>query len=270
MTMAQSFQTRQRKFALQKFFILFLISIFSTLTINAQSSSTPQKTRSTLVQVSTYSALEIGMFNGDMTIAQLKQVGDFGIGTFNGMDGELIGLDGKFYQAKVDSTVVLADTTLIIPYAVVHFFQSRHQEFLKKSFKTYDELKAYLTAQFPTDNNPAAFKIAGTFSYIKLRSIPKQSEPYPLLAKVIAQQTIFEFKDIKGTLVGYRIPEYLNSLNWAGYHLHFISEDKIRGGHMLECNLDEGKVDFNEFDCVSFLIPQVPSFQKLDFKKEQK
>ena len=248
------------------FFGFILAITFGCTTI----SLAQKKNHTAMIQVSTYPALQMGMFNGDVTYAQLKEAGDFGLGTFNNIDGEMVALDGKFYQAKTDGSVNLADTTWKTPFATVHFFKSDRQVILKDSIQGYDQLRTYLTRQFPTDNNPAAFKIAGTFSYLKLRSVPKQSEPFPTLAEVVAKQTTFEFRNIKGTLVGYRVPEYLAAINWPGYHLHFISDDRQHAGHMLECSLIEAIIAMDEFDSVTFLIPQTANFQKKDFSKTQK
>ena len=85
--------------------------------------------------------------------------------------------------------------------------------------------------------NPNVFvavKIKGTFEYIKTRSVPAQKKPYPLLSEIIKIQPIFERQQIKGTLVGFRTPSFSAGLNPVGYHLHFLSEDKSMGGHLLE------------------------------------
>jgi acetolactate decarboxylase len=226
----------------------------------------PRPDQSTVVQVSTYPALGLGMYDGDLTYAQLKQISDFGIGTFDGMDGEMVALDGTFYQAKVDGSVRPAAPTMECPFATVHFFHGDRQVALS-ALQTYDQLKARLDSYLPLPNRPYAFKITGTFAYLKLRSIPKQNTPFPPLANVIAQQTVFEHHNIKGTLVGYWFPEYLADLNVAGYHLHFISEDKQHGGHMLDCSLTEATAEIGDLDSVLLLIPQTETFQKIDWTK---
>ena len=125
----------------------------------------------------------------------------------------------------------------------------------------------YVSGAFPVI---ASFKITGTFAYLKLRSIPKQNTPFPPLTSVIAQQTVFEHRDIKGTLVGYWFPDYLASLNATGYHLHFISTDKQKAGHMLDCSLTEAVALIDDLDSVQLLIPQTEAFQKIDWSKVPK
>jgi len=255
---------------LPKFICKKLSSIaFIIAALSACSHLMPQQTQSPVIQVSTYPALAQGMYDGDLTYARLKQIADFGIGTFDGMDGEMVALDGIFYQAKIDGSVHPAAPTLECPFATVHFFHNDRQIALS-ALQTYDQLKARLDPYLTTPNRPYAFKITGTFAYLKLRSIPKQNTPFPPLTSVIAQQTVFEHRNIRGTLVGYWFPDYLASLNAIGYHLHFISDDKQKAGHMLDCSLTEAVALIDDLDSVQLLIPQTPAFQKIDWSKVPK
>jgi acetolactate decarboxylase len=249
---------------------IFLACLMAGLLGCASVAPAPTKTYSAMTQVSTYPALDIGLYAGDVTYAQLEQAGDFGIGTFNDIDGEMIALDGKFYQAKADGSVHLADKTMKAPFAMVHFFQSKQQMVLKEPQHNYDQLKTTLSQQLPSANRPYAFRIAGVFAYLKIRSVPKQNEPYPPLKEVIARQAIFELRHIKGTLVGYWMPQYLAGLNVPGYHLHFVADDKRIGGHMLDCSLTAATVDIDHLDSLKLLIPPSAAFQSVDFTRAPK
>jgi acetolactate decarboxylase len=101
-----------------------------------------------------------------------------------------------------------------------------------------------------------AWKISGTFSYMKTRSVPKQAEPYPSLAEATANQKVFEFHDVQGTLVGVWCPEYVQGVNVAGYHLHFLTADAQAGGHVLECALQEGTAAADVTTEFVMLLPQ--------------
>ena len=223
----------------------------------------------TLTQVSTYPALQLGQFDGDVTFAQLEQSGDFGLGTFDGLDGEMIALDGVFYQAKADGSVVVADKALQTPFADVHFFHSNQQIQLKEPLQNFDQLKAYLTKQLPSPNRPYGIKISGTFPALKWRSVPKQPEPFPTLADAVTRQVTFEQQNIKATLVGYALPEYLGGIAAAGYHFHYISDDKQHGGHVLDISLANATVDIDYLESVKLLIPQNATFQQTNFVKPQ-
>jgi len=53
---------------------------------------------------------------------------------------------------------------------------------------------------------------------------------------VIEEQHVFDFHNARGTLVGFRFPDFAEGLEVGGYHLHFISDDGSRGGHVLSCS----------------------------------
>ena len=152
-----------------------------------------------------------------------------GIGTFNGLDGEMIGLDGAFYQIKADGIAYLVDGSMRTPFAVVTFFESDQMVWLDKA-SDYKELEKYLDDLLPTPNIFYALKIEGIFEYIRTRSVPRQNKPYAPLVEVIKNQPIFEFHQVKGTMVGFCYPGYAKGINVPGYHLHFITEDRKEGG----------------------------------------
>ena len=51
-----------------------------------------------LFQVSTSRALVEGVFGGCLTVKDLKQHGDFGLGTYEQLDGEMIMLEGRCFR----------------------------------------------------------------------------------------------------------------------------------------------------------------------------
>ena len=101
---------------------------------------------------------------------------------------------------------------------------------------------------------------------MKTRSVPKQEEPYPTLSEVTANQPVFEFQDAKGTLVGLWCPEYVQGLNAAGFHLHFLTEDKQAGGHVLGCVLKEGTAAVDVTTEFAMLLPQNGHFAQTDLR----
>ena len=222
-----------------------------------------------LTQISTLSALQLGLYDGDVTFAQLAQMGDFGVGTFDGVDGEMIALDGKFYQARVDGSVQEAAPTTETPFADVHFFQRTQTLTVTQPLTNFVALQAYLTTQLPSPNQPYALKISGTFPSLKIRSVAQQQAPYPPLAEVVAQQTVFDLSNISGTLVGYFMPDYLTGVTAVGYHFHFISDDRQHGGHLLDLALTSATVDVDPVEQVKLVIPQTALFQDADFTPEQ-
>lgn len=184
-------------------------------------------------QVSTLEALNNGVYEGAANFGELKVQGNFGLGTFEGLDGELVVLDGKFYQIKTDGVAYPVRDEMQTPFAAVTFF--RRERSLRLSSRTYQALQQEIDQQLPTQNLPYAIRIQGVFPYLKVRSVPKQRQPYSPLSDVVSQQqTVFELRNVQGTLVGFRMPQYLKSVNVAGYHFHFITSDRRAGGHLLD------------------------------------
>jgi acetolactate decarboxylase len=185
-------------------------------------------------QVSTIGALNAGVYEGATTIAELKQHGDFGLGTFEELDGEMVLLKGKVYQIKSDGIAYPAPDDIKTPFSAVTFFRKERSHHIPGQL-TYQALQQQISDLLSTQNLPHAIRIQGFFPYLKVRSIPKQTPPYPPLSEVVGkQQRVFELRNVRGTLVGFRLPQYLKSVNAVGYHLHFISSDHKIGGHLLD------------------------------------
>lgn len=194
----------------------------------------------TLFQLSTIQALLEGVYDGEMTCDELKKHGDFGVGTFNAVDGEMIELDGKFFQIKSDGVAYSVDGSMILPFATVTFFKPEKIVTLNKDFDL-NQVEQFIDHLLPTQNIFYAIKIEGNFKYIKTRSVPKQKKPYPRLIEALKNQPTFEFHNVKGVILGFYCPDYAKGINVPGYHLHFIDDEKKSGGHLLECQIESVK-----------------------------
>ena len=212
-------------------------------------------------QVSTLSALFRGVYDGAMTCGELKKRGDFGIGTLEGLDGEMVILDGKVYQAKVDGNVLTVGDEALTPFAVVAFFAADNKLSLE-SIDNFDSLQQNLEKVLSTRNIFYAFRIDGTFSYIKTRSVPKQEKPYRPVV-----QTVRETEDIKGTMVGFWCPGYARGINAPGFHFHFISDDRRIGGHVLDCRLVAGTAQVKYLTELNLVMPSTEGFWRANLPK---
>lgn len=204
-----------------------------------------------LVQFSLVSSLAAGDYTDGAPLRRLLAAGDFGVGTFDYLDGELILLDGKIYQALGDGTVRLANLDGASPFAAVTFFAADN-ELEHFSAATLDELDQALDEKLPHRNLPYAIRIDGEFPTLTLRSVPAQKPPFAPLVDVVKRQTTLEHKNVRGTLVGLRCPAWIGTLNVAGYHWHFLSDDRHIGGHVLGCELRDGRLRYDQ--CTSLLI----------------
>jgi acetolactate decarboxylase len=222
--------------------------------------------RDTLYQVSTLQALMDGGYDGLTTVADLRTRGDLGIGCFHALDGEMILLGGQFYRVPADGKVRPAVSQDTMPFAAVTFFEVENK-FPLTGGRTFEQCRNGLDNWLPTTNLPYALRITGRFTFVKTRSVPKQTKPYPPLAEIAAKQPTFDFHNIEGTMVGFRLPEYLGGVNLAGYHLHFLTKDKTGGGHVLDFTADKALIEVDACSRFYLVLPTDEAFQKADLSK---
>ncbi len=184
-----------------------------------------------LFQVSTIEALLHGAYDGDVTVAELAGRGDLGLGTFNALDGELVLTDGVLYRAAQDGSVHPAEPERRSPFALVTTFQPGVEIYLGVA----QDVDALLSQVAPQSPRCTAVRIEGRFEHVRLRSVGPQRKPYPPLTDVLAEQQVFDEDEIEGVVVGFCFPAHEGRLNIPGRHLHFLSSDRTRGGHVLSC-----------------------------------
>jgi acetolactate decarboxylase len=186
-----------------------------------------------LFQASTIGALLDGAHEGDVTFTELSQHGDLGLGTLNGLDGEMIAVDGAFYRADASGSVDEVDPAERTPFAVLTWFEPTVEVNVEEPLAN-DELIALMEEHLPAGAVACAVRIDGAFDLVHARSVPRQEPPYIPLSEVVGTQTVFDLRDVEGTIVGFRFPDYSEGLEVSGYHLHFVTADGTRGGHVLE------------------------------------
>ena len=186
-----------------------------------------------LFQASTIGALLEGRYDGDVTFAELAEHGDLGLGTLNALDGEMIALDGTFFRADVDGLIGEIDPEARTPFAVVVPFEPT-QEMSFSAPVARDALLADLEKLIPAASGACALRIDGRFQAVRARSVPRQHPPYRPLAEVVEDQHVFDLGPGEGSIVGFRFPDHGEGIEVAGFHLHYISADRTRGGHVLD------------------------------------
>ncbi|MFA4922830.1 MAG: acetolactate decarboxylase [Ignavibacteriaceae bacterium] len=245
-----------------------LIKIFFSIFILTTILLPQKKDTNILYQYSVINALSASVYEGDLTVGELKKFGDFGLGTFNNIDGEMVVLDGKIYQIKTNGIPIEADKNLITPFAVVTFFRSDTTLEITNP-QTFQQIKQIIDAAVPSENYLYAVKISGEFNKVKTRSVPKQQKPFPDLASVIKDQATFEKKTVSGTVIGFKLPEFIDGVNVKDFHFHFLSTDKNFGGHLLDLAIEKGKIEIGiikEFRCQ---LPSTENYTKTKFVKEE-
>jgi len=214
--------------------------------------------RGLLYQVSTSSALVEGVYEGAVRIGDLRRHGNLGLGTFENLDGEMVIVDGHFFQVHSDGSVTEVGDEATSPFAVLTHFKPD----LKIVMKECLDLKS-LSLQFDqlrhSDNFFFALRVDGHFDFVRTRAMCRTHEGVPLV-KAAAAQPEFEFHDLIGILVGFWTPEYAKAMNVPGYHLHFLSSDHTRGGHLLECTGNELRLEIQREGNYRVALPENRDF----------
>jgi acetolactate decarboxylase len=241
--------------------LIFLLLIADALAqpLAQRPAGRPQPDRS-LFQVSTLDALLQGVFGASMTVGELRGHGDFGLGTYEGVDGEMVLLDGRFYQIRFDGSIAEAPDTARTPFAAVTNFRADTSFTVKGA--TMTQLSDLIDSMLPSKNLFYAIRVKGVFSVINTRSVAKQFVPYPPLSSVTATQALFTNSNIAGTAVDIRCPVYVSGINQTGHHFHFLSDNLKAGGHALSFTTGEVTVEVMTIRQHSTWLPGDEAFSK--------
>jgi acetolactate decarboxylase len=205
--------------------------------------------------VSTLDALIDRRFDGDMTLAELAGHGDHGIGTLNGLDGELVLDDGTFFQITVDGRAHAVPPDRLTPFALTTFFQADGSARLAGE-AARDEVEAAVARVAGSTQASIAIRLTGTFPRIEARSAVPEQEPYrPFAEAVRSNQRKFSLTDCEGVMFGFRFPESIEGVQIPGFHLHFVSADRSAGGHVLDYQALDVKVETQEATVLQIELP---------------
>lgn len=222
-----------------------------------------------IFQVSTLQALALGYTRSVVKVGQLMQHGEAGLGTFEDVNGEMIAIDGKCFRAMEDGTVEEAASDMGVPFAAVAYMDGC-REFEVDGDYDMANLKAELNNRIEEEfglNSMHIVLISGTFEKIFARSeAPYRSHHVTLKKMLETTQTSFEFGDINGTLVGVYYPDYMDGINAAGWHLHFVSDGRDKGGHVYELKFKRASVRLAKKTNIEIQLPKDPAFDTYALK----
>ena len=226
--------------------------------------------RETIYQVALLQSLTQGYYDGIIKVSELKEHGDIGIGTFEGVNGEMIVLDGTVYQALGDGTVQEADNNETVPFSNVTFFDKDGSLELS-DINNINALKEKLNAMVEENGKNLFYfvKVSGTFDVMNVRSEIKQEKPYKPLDEALAtDQREFNYDNITGTVVALYCPDYMGGLNTPGWHFHFISDDKTKGGHILDLQFAKAAAEFDATPEFDMCLTDNGDFQQMELSKD--
>lgn len=211
-------------------------------------------------------AIVEGLYEQKIGFADLLQHGDFGLGTFDQLDGEMVLLDGEVFQIDASGAVNRIGLDALTPFACVTFFRPMTEDAIAEPL-SWDAFQRRLESLMPSPNIFYALRIEGLFEQVRARSVPRTENYRPLVDAAGAQST-FEFRQVRGTLAGFYTPAFMSSLSVPGIHLHFLSEDRTRGGHLLECRPAGVKVGVQFLSRLELSLPMTLDYLTLQFQRD--
>jgi len=219
----------------------------------------------TLFQISTSGALVAGINSGVVSVQALLNHGDFGLGTFANLDGEMVLLDGQVYQVQGTGRVLKALLDSAVPFAVITRF-APEVDLEIQAIGSFSDLEARCDAKRASGNIFYALQLDGRFTHVRTRAVNKPREGARLV-EAAKSQSEFHFTDVVGTLVGIWSPGFSSAFSVPGYHFHFLSEDRQHGGHLLDCAAGRLRLRLEALTDFHLALPETESFLKADLSK---
>lgn len=224
-------------------------------------------------QVSTLNALMVGNFDGAVTVGCLKRHGSWGIGTYEGLDGEAIICDGHAYHAHYDGTATEYANGNRLAFATVADLTDRATAIRLQGISKLAAIKHALDrARRAYDDNDNAWclvSLRGSFTDILVRSCRKcETKPYPTFPELASNQYEHAYARDTGWLIGVWTPTYLEGINMPGWHLHYLSDDRSRGGHVLNLSVDQATGRLETYCRFEMALPTNREFDKLDLTED--
>lgn len=225
--------------------------------------------RNTVTQIGAIDALLAGAYDGEVATSVLTRQGDIGLGTFDRLDGELFVLDGHVYQVRADGRVYSPSSKITTPFTTVAKF---HPTLTRKlgGCGSFGDFQRQLDGLLPNTNVVCVFRLTGTFQQMKTRSVPAQTKPYVPLIEATRHQPVFDLERCRGTVVGFRMPDFVKGINVPGYHAHFLTADRQAGGHVLNFTLEEGTLELAVCSRIDLRLPtDAGALKGIDFSRDR-
>jgi acetolactate decarboxylase len=218
-----------------------------------------------LFQISTSGSLVTGVYSGAISVKALLSHGDFGLGTFENLDGEMVVLDGRAYRVRGTGEVSEAEPSATAPFAVVTRF-SPTVDTETKAISTLSDLRSSCDSYRSSRNIFYAIRLDGTFTHVRTRAVSPPEAGGQLIDAAKAQHE-FSFNNVAGSLVGIWSPGFSSAFSIPGYHFHFLTDDRRHGGHLLECSAQLLRLRMEALTDFHLALPETEAFLKADLSK---
>lgn len=224
-----------------------------------------------MYQVSTLQALALGYTRTVVRAEELLRKGDTGLGTFEGVDGEMIVMEGHCYRADQDGRVSEVAPETGIPFAAVARLYGE-QRFALDGLPNIDSVRSELTERIEGRfglNSMHVVRIDGEFQKVDARSESPYRSHHVTLKRILSEtQKAFLFENIRGSLVGVYFPDYMDGINMPGWHLHFVSEDRTKGGHVFDVSVQTGMAMVDKISSMELDLPKEAAFDTYALKQD--
>ena len=224
-----------------------------------------------MYQVSTLQALALGYSRAVITAGELLRKGDTGLGTFEDVDGEMIVMDGQCYRADQNGAVTVVASETGVPFAAMAKLYGE-QQFPLRDLPDITSVRTELTRKIEEEfglNSMHIVRIEGEFEKVDARSeAPYRSHHITLKTVLGRTQKAFLFENIRGSLVGVYFPDYMDGINMPGWHLHFLSEDRSKGGHVFDVSVREGTAKTDKITSIYINLPKEAAFDTYSLKQD--
>ena len=224
-----------------------------------------------MYQVSTLQALALGYSRAVINVGELLQKGNTGLGTFEDVNGEMIVMDGNCFRADQNGDVTVVPSNTGIPFAAVAKLYGEQQYqlgYMPDITSVRTELTRKIEERFGL-NSMHVVRIDGVFDKVDARSEAPYRSHHVTLKEVLGQtQKAFLFENICGSLVGVYFPDYMDGINMPGWHLHFLSEDRSKGGHVFDVCIREGTVKVDKITSIAIDLPKEAAFDTYSLKQD--
>ena len=224
-----------------------------------------------MYQVSTLQALALGYSRAVISVGELLQEGNTGLGTFEDVNGEMIVMGGQCYRADQSGRVSEVDPGTGVPFAAVAKLYGQ-QQFSLENMPDIEAIRTELTRKIEEEfglNSMHIVQIDGEFEMVDARSEAPYRSHHVTLKEVLGKtQQAFLFEHIRGSLVGVYFPDYMDGINMPGWHLHFLSEDRSKGGHVFDVSLKAGVAKVDKITNIYINLPKEAAFDTYSLKQD--
>lgn len=190
-------------------------------------------------QVGTYAYLTAPDYDALAPVGAAARGKSFALGTFDRLDGELVMVAGRLFRVGTSGTPRTVAMSRRTPFVQAVRFRPQAWRTVQ-SGTTCTRMERMIDRMVGSSAGMVAVRVRGRFAQVEFRSVAEQSKPYPPLTEVVANQVVFPTERRRAVLVGFRSGPDFAGASAPGLHLHGLTADRERGGHVLSCTTGSG------------------------------